>query len=152
MYVGEQEDVSEIINDVDNLGFNTPTHRQCKNTIDVELEPSLGYLLYHLGATIGNKVNVIRKLPEWIKNSHSSIKREFLSGLQGGDGSKVSVNIKTEQQQIRIKELNCRSLTEPSILNSHKKYMNDIINLYAHFDINTTLQEYKTKFENNQWS
>ena len=37
--------------------------------------------------------------------------QEFLSGYHGGDGSKVVVNIKTIQQQVRIRGTRCRTYT-----------------------------------------
>jgi intein/homing endonuclease len=145
LYVGEQGDVEEVLADIKELGFKTPPYRKAQSSITIELEPALAYFFHKLGRCLGNKVEVVRVLPDWIKEAHSDVKREFLSGFQGGDGSKLSVNIKTEQQQIRIRPINMRSSTIEAVYNSHKKYMTDLQELYEEFDIKTTVQEYATK-------
>jgi DNA-directed RNA polymerase II subunit RPB2 len=147
IYVGEEEDINEITNDVITLGFNKPRYIKAKWTYDLTLEPALGYLLYCLGTCVGNKTKSIRKLPEWIKQANSSVKREFLSGYQGGDGSKVVVNMTTPNQQVRIRPIPMRSLIKEDIKNSHRKYLEDMQELFNNFDIKTSICEYKTKYE-----
>jgi len=147
IYVGEEEDINEITNDVITLGFNKPRYIKAKWTYDLTLEPALGYLLYCLGTCAGNKTKSIRKLPEWIKQANSSVKREFLSGYQGGDGSKVVVNMTTQNQQVRIRPIPMRSLIKEDIKNSHRKYLEDMQELFNNFDIKTSICEYKTKYE-----
>ena len=147
IYVGEEEDINEITNDVITLGFNKPRYIKAKWTYDLTLEPALGYLLYCLGTCAGNKTKSIRKLPEWIMHANSSVKREFLSGYQGGDGSKVVVNMTTQNQQVRIRPIPMRSLIKEDIKNSHRKYLEDMQELFNNFDIKTSICEYKTKYE-----
>ena len=147
IYVGEEEDINEITNDVITLGFNKPRYIKAKWTYDLTLEPALGYLLYCLGTCAGNKTKSIRKLPEWIMQANSSVKREFLSGYQGGDGSKVVVNMTTQNQQVRIRPIPMRSLIKEDIKNSHRKYLEDMQELFNNFDIKTSICEYKTKYE-----
>ena len=146
LYVGETEDVKELERDIEVLGLNVPKSRNTKNhTIVVEPEPSLAFLLQYLGACTGNKTQQKRNVPHWIINGSSSVKREFLSGYQGGDGSKVSVNWKTAQQQIRIKSIPCRSRLD--VLSSHKLYMEQIAQLYSEFGITSSIHQYKTKYQ-----
>jgi len=143
--LGEIEDCNELMKDVHYLGFRTTKYRREKNVYHIEVESCLGYILVLLGAQLGNKTNSLRNFPEWIMNSSKNIKRNFLSGYQGGDGSKVSINVKTIQQQIRIKPTNMRSNSEKNILESHINYLQKMQILFKEFNIETTIQKYKTK-------
>jgi intein/homing endonuclease len=143
LHLGELQDYNEVCYDMNILGMKKPSCLKTTNCYRVELEVSLGVLLKYLGACLGNKCKTIRIFPEWINQMSSSIKREFLSGYHGGDGSKVVVNQKTKQQQIRIRGTRCRSYI--TVKESHKKYLKSIMTLFEEFDIKTTLQEYKCK-------
>lgn len=144
MHVGEMKDYDEVCADMNRLGFNKPFVLKTENCYRVELEVSLGVLLQHLGACVGNKTSSKRVFPEWIFGMPSSVKREFLSGYHGGDGSKVIVNSKTVQQQTRIRGTRCR--TKNDVKESHIEYLQSIMKLYKEFDISTTLQQYSTKY------
>ena len=146
LHVGEMKDYYEICRDVEVLGFNKPYIRKTKNCYRIELEVSLGVLLQYLGACTGNKTTVHRIFPYWIKTAPKSVKREFLSGYQGGDGSKIVVNKKTSQQQTRIRGIRCR--THTSVKSSHIEYLKCMMNLFDEFNIKTTFQEYSTDSEN----
>ena len=76
-----------------------------------------------------------RIFPEWIKDMHMSVKREFLSGYHGGDGSKVVVN-----QQTRIRGTRCRIMND--VKESHIKYLESMMQIFGELGIKTTLQEY----------
>jgi hypothetical protein len=139
------KDYKEVCVDCEMLGFKKPSVRQTKNCYRVELEVSLGVLLKSLGACTGNKAKSQRSFPQWILHSSSSVKREFLSGYHGGDGSKVVVNVKTAQQQVRIRGTRCRSYND--VLESHINYLEKIQELYKELNIITTIQKYKAKEE-----
>ena len=145
IYVGELEDIVEIQNDVKTLGFKIPIYHRSQWTFDVELEPALGFLMYQIGTCIGNKTKSLRVFPQWIKNACLSVKREFLSGYQGGDGSKVGVNLKMPQQQVRIHPIPMRTMNDEHIKSSHMGYLKEFQQVYKEFGIEATIQEYKTK-------
>lgn len=142
LHLGEYEDYKEVCRDIEVLGFKIPSILKTTNCFHVELEVALGVLLRHLGACTGNKTLAERVFPNWITKSHSSVKREFLSGYQGGDGSKVVVNQYTTQQQVRIRGIRCR--THNDVKSSHITYLQAIRELFNEFEIKTTLREYKT--------
>lgn len=160
-YLGEIEDFEEIRKDVVALGFPEPTVRETNtkfknkqngkevnyHTYSVEINPCLGYLMHYLGATIGRKSTQIRKVPSWIKNGPKCVKRNFIAGFQGGDGSVISVNYKQVQQQVRIKETAMTS--RKTVLETNKKYMEDISTMLKDFDIDSTVTIYKAKDENS---
>jgi len=146
LHLGEMEDYNEVCRDMNTLGFNKPSILKTNNCYSVELEVACGVLLKYLGACYGNKTKMIRTFPKWIKNAHMSVKREFLSGYHSGDSSKVVVNQKNVQQQVKIRGLICR--TYNNVKKSHIEYLNCIMSLYKDLNIKTTLQQYPTKYEN----
>ena len=144
LHLGEIEDYNEVCRDVEILGFKKPTCLKTAHCFRVELEVALGVLLRYLGACCGNKTKAERKFPEWLKIESLSIKREFLSGYNGGDGCKVSVNYKKPQQQVYIHGTRCRSYID--VRESHIEYLKSIMEMYNELGIKVTLQEYKAEY------
>lgn len=141
-HLGEKQDVDDIIQDVITLGFRKPIPKRAttmmngkkyQTTYTVHVEPSLSYVLYLLGAHTGRKSTCKKVFPSWIKTASPEAKRQFLCGFQGGDGSYIGTNEKTQQQQVRIRptKLTARKV----VLDSHIEYMNNISNLLAEFGI-----------------
>ena len=148
-YMGEMEDYNELCKDIEVLGFNKPFLKKENHSLKAEMEPSFGYLMVLLGACIGNKNKVKRKFPEFIKNGSSEVKREFLSGFQGGDGGRVSVNWKFEQQQIKMHSIPHRVyIDNDEIHNSHKEFIDEIMKLYEFFGIVSTRRTYAAEVKN----
>lgn len=143
--VGELEDYYDLCKDSLVLGFKKPTLIKTQNCYRVEGEVALGVLLMYLGACTGNKIQSIRKFPMWIHNMSTSVKREFLSGYHGGDGSKVVVNSSAVQQQTRIRGTRCRSTIET--LESHRDYLKNMSLLYGELGIETNITQHKAKEE-----
>lgn len=142
-HLGETEDINELNLDCKKLGFNDCYVNKQLNCFRVEVEPALAYLLKKLGACLGHKAKNERVFPNWILKSSSSVKREFLSGYQGGDGSKIACNFKFPQQQVHCKGIRCRSYN--NVLDSHIKYLENLQNLFTEFNIETSIQQYKAK-------
>ena len=147
LHLGEMDDYDEICYDMKTLGAKQPSCYAQKNCYRVELDIAIGVLLMSLGACVGNKTKSERKFPEWINTMSSAVKREFLSGYQGGDGSKVSVNKHTSQQQVRIRGIRCR--TANNVKDSHNAYLGNIVKLLSEFGIKSTLREVKCPKDNN---
>ena len=145
LHVGEIGDYEEVCNDMRILGFKKPSVLKTAHCYIVELEVALGVLMKYLGCCTGNKTQMERVFPVWIKNMPSSVKREFLSGYHGGDGSKVVVNYKTTQQQTRIRGTRCRTMN--NVKDSHIEYLKCMMELFDEFGIKTTLQKYSTKYD-----
>lgn len=73
-------------------------------------------------------------IPEWILNGSMTVKREFLSGFQGGNGCNLVHNRKSGNFV-----LNSTSQTSKNEhLNSLKYFMNQLKNLFSEFDIKCT--------------
>lgn len=140
-YVGEDADIQAIRDDVEELGFRSPSVKQLKQNLTkvVRVEPSLGSLLIALGACPGHKTNSDRTFPHWIKRAPSDVRREFLSAYNGGDGSKLALNSRTKQQQIRHRGFRMRATNET--VDSHWKYLEEMQGLFADFGIKTRVKQ-----------
>jgi DNA-directed RNA polymerase beta subunit/intein/homing endonuclease len=148
-YLGEEMDAFNITDDINKLGFGYPsierkiskfteksgritTHR----TWRVSKDGALSYLLSLLGGFVGRKTSQERIIPDWIMNGNKLIKREFLSGFQGGDGCKLRYKYGIGP-------------TQQTTINEHLKettfYMNQISQLFTEFDITTNVIVKKAK-------
>ena len=98
---GTESDVKMFENDVQLCGFNKCKYNKASRqfndaihtTYAVTHNAMLPALLLALGISYGNKTEHARKeVPDWIYQGNKLIKREFLSGFQGGDGCKIRWN------------------------------------------------------------
>ena len=88
-------------NDIEELGFKRTKlregTREFKNytyhTWTIHHQGIVGCLFKCLGMIHGKKtIQKSNDVPEWIKNGSDLVKREFLSGIQGGDGCQIRYN------------------------------------------------------------
>jgi DNA-directed RNA polymerase beta subunit/intein/homing endonuclease len=161
-YVGEEFDVYQLADDIKDLGFGNVSIRRkiskfedkqngritISRTWEVAKSGTFAYFMYRMGALVGHKTNISRKLPDWLITAELSIKREFLSAFQGGDGSRLSYqkNDKTYKPNIGI----TFQTTHNDYLNDTVEYITQIIKMFEelniHCRINTTkINDTKTK-------
>jgi DNA-directed RNA polymerase beta subunit len=138
--------------DVQRLGFDGKVARYSEKegygcTYRLEYSGAFPALFIALGCIYGKKsIQKYKPLPEWIKNGSDLVKREFLAGFQGGDGSKIKsgsdkeINIHMEPTSKSIKVEFVESLME---------FMNDIVNLFRHLkiEVNNPVCEINKKYE-----
>lgn len=102
---GTQYDGELFLQDMENIGFHRNKLSYVENTI-VDRETGreathhawttnygacFASLLLALDLTYGQRVtNEHKPVPEWIRNGSLAVKREFVAGFQGGDGSKIT--------------------------------------------------------------
>ena len=103
-YLGESNDALQVQEDIFSLGYGEVCIGK-KETVFRDSD-NVEYATYHttwrvikggsfyrlmkcLGAPVGAKKKQKLKTPEWIMNSPPYVKKEWLSGIQGGDGSKL---------------------------------------------------------------
>jgi len=55
-------------------------------------------LLVALGVPVGNKRNSSFEVPKWLFAAPLNVKREFLAGYMGGDGTKPIVSLRKERK------------------------------------------------------
>jgi len=76
-------------------------------------------------------------LPTWIVYGSDLVKREFLSGFQGGDGKVIEYE--TSKQQLCIKKFSVVKTVSNTISQGVFNFMANIVELFKHFKINTTI-------------
>lgn len=146
-YVGEEPDVYQLTDDIAKLGFgNSSVQRRVTKiqgriyarTWEVSSNGVFAYLLVLLGGIIGKKTNVERVVPEWLLTAEKSIKREYLSAFQGGDGSRLSYqkNGDTWKPYMGITYQSTRN----HLLENATEYMTQISNLFKEFGIVSNVQ------------
>ena len=151
-YLGEENDVFQMSDDVVNLGFGSVSVKRKitkfedkisgrntqYRTWEVSLNGSFAYLLFLMGGIIGKKTEAVRVIPQWLTNAELSIKREFISAFQGGDGSRLSYqkNDKTWKPHIGI----TFQTTHNEYLESTVKYMTQIANMFIDFGIKSNIK------------
>jgi len=155
-YVGEEVDVFQLADDISALGFgNVSIKRKITNfedkisgritiyrTWEVCKNGAFAYLMVLLGGFIGKKTNMPRSVPDWLFTSELSIKREFLSAFQGGDGSRLSYEIKNKRFTPRI-SVTCQT-TQNDYLENAIKYMTQIMDMFYEFGIKSTINSVET--------
>ena len=157
--VGEEYDVYQLADDIKTLGFGNISMRrritkfEDKNngrtttatTWEVTKSGAFAYFMYLMGGFSGKKINIKRSLPEWLINAELSIKREFLSAFQGGDGSRLSY---------QKNGANCKPNLGITVQTTHNDYLNDtvdyitqIISMFKEFGIDCRLNTNKVNDE-----
>ena len=153
-YVGEESDVYQLTDDISKLGFGNASIRRriskiegkiYARTWEVSSNGAFAYLLFLLGGIVGKKTNTIRVVPEWLLKAEKSIKRDYLSAFQGGDGSRLSYqkNDKSWKPCIGMTYQSVRA----NLLENAVEYMTQISHMFKEFEINSTVQT-KTVDEN----
>ena len=128
---------AELFNlDVTRLGFVGKTPTKVGSTqwpYRLEYSGAFPTLLVIMGCELGGKNTrqKYRPVPKWILNGSDMIKREFLAGFQGGDGSPIKLYRKSHI---------CINKTIRSVKEEHHKeslhlFMTQIVDLLRHFDI-----------------
>ena len=151
---GTEDDVKSFENDLQICGFNkckyNKSSRNFNNVVHTTYAVThngvLPALLLSLGVSYGRKTENIRKIiPDWIMNGNKLVKREFLSGFQGGDGCKIRwdkvLDKRTGKKGYLIKIQETSQQTNPMIKDSLKRFMEQCITILNNLDIKVTNQE-----------
>lgn len=150
-YFGCKEDATEFRKDALRLDFymepeqlnkgemiEEGTGREITHYVyRVEYTGPLAALLMCLGVTVGKKTVQNSEIPFWITNASKMTKREFLAGLIGGDGGKVSIRVdKKGTTHYRINHFT--QSKHDGYVENGELYMANIGKLMNEFGIDTT--------------
>jgi len=153
---GTEMDVKMFENDIQQCGLN-----QCKfsygtrsfkgvthTTYSVTHNGALPCLLIALGVTFGKKTETPRNpIPEWIITGYNSIKREFISGFQGGDGCKIRWNKIDKGYNFICAETSQQ--INPKYINSLETFMNQCVKLITELGVEVYMRN-TVIIENNR--
>ena len=138
---GHEHSVKLFAEDISRLGFKYKQARYTSkegfgSTYRLEYSGSFPAMFVALGCLFGKKSQQqYNSLPWWIEEGSDMIKREFLAGFQGGDGSKIkSGSDKQIHIHISTTSKNINKLYKNSLID----YMTGIVNLFRYFDIKVT--------------
>lgn len=132
--------------DVNFLGFKTHDIKfsdggEYGKTYKVEHSGCFPSLFIGLGITYGKKTTQKAcKIPNWIINGSDMIKREFLSGFQGGDGSKIKSGV---DNQIVVQIGTTSKSIKTEFLDSLIEMMSDIGKLFRNIGIDVEDVKYQ---------
>jgi DNA-directed RNA polymerase beta subunit len=144
---GTSEDVENFHTDITQCGFKALKANECDRTFNDTTHHTFALtyagafpaLMISLGISIGKKTESQRsEIPEWIMNGTMLIKREFLSGFQGGDGCKIRWNKLFKRGYNYV----CGSTTQqinPEYKQSLIHFMSQCIILLKEFDIEVSV-------------
>jgi intein/homing endonuclease len=139
-YFGHKHSAILFNEDVERLGFSGKIVKYSEKegygcTYRLEYSGALPALFIALGCLYGKKsIQEYKPLPNWIKNGSDLVKREFLAGFQGGDGSKIKSG---STKQIHIHMSTTSKSIKTEYANSLIEFMNDIVELLRYFKIET---------------
>jgi DNA-directed RNA polymerase beta subunit len=147
----DEESAKNLLNDMEYLGFGRKDVKKCINTSVFGKDTSnpreitqttyntyyygkFAILLEALGVTYGKRTTQNSSIPNFILNGDKEVQRSFLSGIFGGDGSKVRYDIiRNNVEQIEIKNLVMSKDKEH--VESLVKFMEEIKIMLNKFDI-----------------
>lgn len=147
-FLREECDVYQLVDDMSKLGFTYPIIGRNPDTLEdkmtgepvtdrtwtVTVNKALGYLLYLMGGFIDNKQHQKRYLPLWLSSSELSIKREYLSAIQGGTGWPI-VYQKNEDDILAPHIEDTKIVTHEDYLDNTILYMSQISDMFDEFGI-----------------
>jgi DNA-directed RNA polymerase beta subunit/intein/homing endonuclease len=154
-YVGEEEDAKAVASDIEVLGFAKPTYRTKKTThknkdtqkateynyYDVSKGGSFATLLVATGAIVGRKSTYeTPSVPNWIMKASPSVKREYLSAFQGGDGSRMSMYSNGPSGN-KIGMNATQQTCTKKCADAHHAYMSQVVSLFNELGIHTSLTQ-----------
>ena len=144
---GTQLDCQTFENDIKSLGFKESKIKEHFSQFDGSTyhtwccshNGSLPSLLISLGISYGRKTETYRnKIPQWIMNGTDSVKREFISGFQGGDGCQIRWNrLKGRKSYNFVCDMTSQQIN-PLYKDSLELFFNQCVEILNYFDIETT--------------
>lgn len=149
---GRPYDAELFCQDIEKLGFHRGGMRYVVSNItdkesgyvsthhvwEVRYTGFLASLLMALGLTYGKRTMVPSKpVPQWIRQGSLAVKREFLAGFQGGDGSKVIWNKRTAPGRLGGKLHLGHTINSkcPEHVDTLIVFMNELSDMFQEFGI-----------------
>ena len=154
-YIGEESDAIAILEDIERLGFAKPRYGKKSSTYtnpETKKEVHYNYyvvnkggafatLLITLGCIVGKKGTCKNPIvPTWILNASQSVKREFLSGFQGGDGCRITMYSNGDgKNKVGINATQQTCSTEYA--DTHYSYIKSISELFTNLGIQSSVEQ-----------
>ncbi|WP_456327182.1 intein-containing RctB family protein [Archaeoglobus sp.] len=154
-FYGKLETLEEVAKDLESLGvkaskaysrrrrlkIRSPYSEYYSDCTDCRIRVtarSFAILMHKLGLPIGKKTEQPYRVPDWIKKAPLWVKRNFLAGLFGADGSKVVFKGYTPLP------INLTQSKSKEFESNLREFMEDVRNLLREFEIESTIYEVKS--------
>jgi DNA-directed RNA polymerase beta subunit len=136
---GHLESAVSFNNDVKSLGFDyisTPKYQEKEGygkTWTLSYSGSFPMLLITLGSLFGKKTTQsYNRVPKWIREGPLDLQRTYISGFQGGDGSKIKTY---PSNQIQVQMGTTLKTIAYEYEESLVLFMQDLVNILRNLDI-----------------
>ncbi len=130
------------------FGKNTDNPREITQTGYVHTySTAFSILLGSLKITVGKRTTQSSSIPDFILNGHKEVKRSFLSGIFGGDGSRIGYSKRHTGDYIY--NIGALSMSKvPEHVESLKEMFKNIADMLKLFDVKTgSITVYEGKFD-----
>jgi DNA-directed RNA polymerase beta subunit/intein/homing endonuclease len=153
-YVGESADADELTRDIQSLGFDVPEYRSKStqhvnhytghitkyNCYKVQKGGAFANLIKILGVPVGKKGSKDSlPVPRWILDASLNVKREFLSGFQGGDGGRISITINGKCYKLQCGPT--QQTCSYQFRQSHQAFIEQFVDLFNQLGIECSTSE-----------
>ena len=154
-FYGKKEELTKIKEDLEKLGIKASKIYSRKRDVKIKnaygdeyislcednfikiTSKAFALFMHKLGMPIGKKTEQSYKIPVWIKKAPKWVKRNFLAGLFGADGSKVVFKNYTPLP------INLTMSKSEELKTNILEFLNDIRLLLAEFGIESMIYEIK---------
>jgi intein/homing endonuclease len=156
---GTELDSMYFENDVEFLGIERCAPKETfgeydgsiYNTWSVSHNGELPSFFIALGISFGRKTETCRnEIPDWIMNGSDNVRREFLSGFQGGDGCQIRWNKLKNRNSYNFVCAETSQSINPKYYDSMEVFFKQCVILLKYFNINVKYQE-PVKYEENRY-
>lgn len=148
---GDYNDMMRVIEDIKTIGYDVAYIRDmkdvkseittedgdilnvCGNVCTLGMNSTFGHQFHQLGYPMGKKTNQTYNIPQWIMNGSLDVKREFLAGYMGAEGSKIRERIKRCFETIRVSYHKREDL-----VNESETYARQLLKLFSEFNVNVS--------------
>lgn len=154
-YVGEESDAKAVADDIEHLGFDRPIYRKMSvnsengrvtnyNYYGISKGGSFATLMVATGVIVGKKGDSNPSLQSWIIKASPSVKREYLSAFQGGDGCRITMYTNGKNKH-KISMNPTQQTCSNQNASVHKAYMLQIVELFKELGIVVSLNTVTTE-------
>ncbi|MDP3728690.1 MAG: hypothetical protein Q8R18_04530 [bacterium] len=158
-YCGSEEDAKTIARDISLLGFEASKIRKKHSqitfngritnytTYTLTKGGALHTLLVAAGAPVGKKTDTKVEVPYWIKKTETSVKREFLAALLGGDGPKPRAQKRSERKSGSKVKIDSLLFHKNAIVKeSGIQFSHSLKELFEEFDVDVIKMKVKEDY------
>ena len=156
---GTELDSEYFENDIEFLGIKRCTPKESYEEYDgsiyhtwsVSHNGELPSFFIGLGISFGKRTETSRnKIPDWITEGSDNVKREFLSGFQGGDGCQIRWNKLKNRDSYNFVCAETSQSINPKYYGTMETFFQQCVTLLKYFNIEVKYQT-PVKYEENRF-